>query len=179
MAVTQRAGIICPSPNTNNNSSSFRRLLPPFPHIPLPERRRTWHMQPLSRLSNLPTSLARNKKLDTARSLSLNDPSDPTDTTTVHIHRAPLAQIDQQNFAPTPADLSPLSRAPPELIPPTRALGKPIMPRRSSYTGEDSLYAAGSSSQSSSYRRLSQYVFQYFFHTLNPFATFSPPPLSI
>jgi hypothetical protein len=131
-------------------------------------------MQPLSRLSNLSTSLARNKKLDTARSLSLNDPSDPslsTDTA-VHIHRAPLAQIDQQNFAPTPADISPLSRAPPESIPPTRALGKPIMPRRSSYTGEDSLYAASSSSQNSSYRRLSQYVFQFFFSYLNHFATF-------
>lgn len=131
-------------------------------------------MQPLSRHSNLPTSLARNKKLDTALSLTLNDPSDPslsTDTT-VHIHRAPLAQIDQQNFPPTLADISPLSRAPPELIPPTRALGKPIMPRRSSYTGEDSLYVGGSSSQTSSYRRLSQYVFQHFFSHLNHFATF-------
>lgn len=122
-------------------------------------------MQPLSRLSNLPSPLPRNKKLDTALSLTLNDPSDSslsTDTT-VHIHRAPLAQIDQQNFPPTPPDLSPLSRAPPDSIPPTRALGKPIMPRRSSYTGEDSFYAAGTSSQSSSYRRLSQYVFHFFF----------------
>ena len=124
-------------------------------------------MQPLSRLSNLPSPLPRNKKLDTALSLTLNDPSDSslsTDTT-VHIHRAPLAQIDQQNFPPTPPDLSPLSRAPPDSIPPTRALGKPIMPRRSSYTGEDSFYAAGTSSQSSSYRRLSQYVFHFFFLT--------------
>ena len=119
-------------------------------------------MQPLSR--HLPSSLARNKKLDTALSLSLNDPSDPslpTDTT-VHIHRAPLAQIDQQNVAPTPAELSPLSRAPPEPIPPARALGKPIMPRRSSYTGEDGLYTANTSSQSPPYRRLSQYVFHFF-----------------
>lgn len=146
---------------------------PPFPHIPLPERRRTWHMQPLSR--HPPASLARNKKLDTALSLSLNDPSDPslpTDTT-VHIHRAPLAQIDQQNVAPTPAEHSPLSRVPPEPIPPTRALGKP-MPRRSSYTGEDGLYTASTSSQSPPYRRLSQYVSLFFFYS-DRFATFPPP----
>ena len=119
-------------------------------------------MQPLSR--HIPAPLTRNKKLDTARSLSLNDPSDPslpTDTT-VHIHRAPLAQIDQQNVAPTPAELSPLSRVPLEPFPPTRALGKPVMPRRSSYTGEDGLYTASTSSQSPPYRRLSQCVFHFF-----------------
>jgi hypothetical protein len=147
-------------------SSSYHHSIgapspPPFPHIPLPERRRTWHMQPLSR--HPPASLARNKKLDTALSLSLNDPSDPslTTDTTVHIHRAPLAQIDQQNVAPTPAEHSPLSRVPPETIPPTRALGKP-MPRRSSYTGEDGHYTASTSSQSPPYRRLSQYVSLFF-----------------
>lgn len=48
--------------------------------------------------------------------------------------------------------------------------------RRSSYTGEDSLYTAGASSQSSAYRRLSQYVFSnftqksFFLHT--PFLFF-------
>src|SRR5258708_27409592 len=134
-------------------------------------------MQPLSR--QFPASLARNKKLDTALSLSLNDPSDPslpTDTT-VHIHRAPLAQIDQQNVVPTPPDLSPLSRAPPEPIPPTRALGKPIMPRRSSSTAEDSLYGASTSSQSPPYRRLSQYVFLFFFFLLETFLPL-PSPLS-
>ena len=133
-------------------------------------------MQPLSR--HFPASLARNKKLDTALSLSLNDPSDPTlpTDTTVHIHRAPLAQIDQQNVASTPAELSPLARAPPEQIPPTRALGKP-MPRRSSYTGEDALYSASTSSQSPPYRRLSQYV-SHFFFLPEPFCHL-PPRLPI
>jgi hypothetical protein len=132
-------------------------------------------MQPLSR--HLPTSLVRNKKLDTALSLSLNDPSDPSlpADTTVHIHRAPLAQIDQQNVAPT-AELSPLARSPLEPIPPTRALGKPIMPRRSSYTGEDGLYTASTSSQSPPYRRLSQYVY-LFSPYLNYFATFPSRPI--
>jgi hypothetical protein len=127
-------------------------------------------MQSLSRLSHLPASLTRNKKLDTTTSLTRDDPSDPSFTadTTVHVRRAPLAQIDQQLFAHSPVDftspaLSPHPRAPSESILPPRAVGKPIMPRRSSYTSEDSLYTAtGNSSQA--YRRLSQYVFNFRFH---------------
>lgn len=132
-------------------------------------------MQSLSRLSYIPTSLTRNKKLDTAASLTGNLPSDPslsTDTT-VHVHRAPLAQIDQQQFfAPSTTDfisqaLTPLSRGSSESIPPpTRTIAKPMTTRRSSYTGEDSLYTASGSSQSSAYRRASQYVFNFFSYRL-------------
>ncbi|KAI0249594.1 hypothetical protein BJV78DRAFT_654441 [Lactifluus subvellereus] len=120
-------------------------------------------MQSLSRLSYIPTSLTRNKKLDTTASLTGNDPSDPSLSidTTVHVHRAPLAQIGQQLFTPSTTDLisqafTPLSRGSSESIPPTtRAIGKPMTTRRSSYTGEDNVYTAGGSSQSSAYRRAS------------------------
>jgi hypothetical protein len=171
LSLIHTASSAAPPPSYYHTISAVLGPSPPPIRKSLPERRCTWHMQPLSR--HPPASLARNKKLDTALSLSLNDPSDPslpTDTT-VHI-RAPLAQIDQQNVAPTPAEHSPLSRAPPEPIPPTRALGKP-MPRRSSYTGEDGLYTASTSSQSPPYRRLSQYV-SHFFSYLNLLPPFPP-----
>jgi len=125
-------------------------------------------MQPLSRIPHPSISLTRNKKLDTAVSLTQNDPSDPSSSpdTIVRIHRAPLAQIDQQLVTTTPKDLispviSPLAHPPSELIPPSRAVGNPTMPRRSSYTGEETLFAAAGSSQSSAHRRLSQYVFNF------------------
>jgi hypothetical protein len=145
-------------------------------------------MLPPSRLPHPPASLNRNKKLDTAASVIRGNPSDPSlppDTTAHHVHRAPLAQIDQQLFVTTTATtsnnainngslsaadlassaLSSLPRAPSESILPSRALGKPTMPRRSSYTGEDGPYApGGGSSQGPAYRRLSQYVlFQFSF----------------
>jgi len=133
-------------------------------------------MQSQSRLPHLPASVNRNKKLDTAASLTRNNSSDPALSidTTVHIHRAPLAQIDHQLLVTTPATttitnstvsvdlaspaLSPLAHIPSELIPPPRTVGKSTMPRRSSYTGEDNLYATGGASQGPAYRRLSQYV---------------------
>ena len=128
-------------------------------------------MQSLSRLSYLPTSLTRNKKLNSAASLPRSDPSDPSLSadTTVHHHRAPLAQIDQQLFTHSAADIispaiAPLSHTSSEAVPSSRGIGKPSMARRASYTNEDNLYSmviGNNSSQSSlpAYRRLSQYVF--------------------
>ncbi|KAI0292697.1 hypothetical protein B0F90DRAFT_1822680 [Multifurca ochricompacta] len=114
-------------------------------------------------LSYFPSSLSRNKKLDSAASLTGNDPSDPSLSldTTMHPHRAPLAQLDQQLFAHSAVELispalTPLSLTPSETIPPSRAIGKPMMTRRSSYTSEDGLYSIGNNSQNSVYRRLSQ-----------------------
>ena len=129
-------------------------------------------MQSLSRLSYLPASLTRNNKLNNAASLPRSDPSDPSlsaDTTTLHLHRAPLAQIDQQLFTQSAADIispaiTPLSHSSSEAVPSSRGIGKPIMARRASYTTEDNLYSmaiANNSSQSTlpAYRRLSQCVF--------------------
>ena len=146
-------------------------------------------MQSQSRLPHLPASVNRNKKLDTAASLTRNNSLDPALSvdTTVYIHRAPLAQIDHQLLVTTSATtttitnstvsadlaspaLSPLAHIPSELIPPPRTGGKSTMPRRSSYTGEDNLYATGGASQGPAYRRLSQYVLFNF--TL--FIIFSP-----
>jgi hypothetical protein len=124
-------------------------------------------MQSLSRLSYLPASLTRNNKLNTAASLTRSDPSDPSLSadSTLHLHRAPLAQIDQQLFTHSAADIispTPLSHT--EAVPSSRGIGKPIMPRRASYTNEDNLYSmviGNNSSQSSlpAHRRLSQCVF--------------------
>jgi hypothetical protein len=144
-------------------------------------------MQSLSRLPYIPVSLTRNKKLDTATSLTGNDTSDPSlsaDTTIHHVHRAPLAQIDQLLFTPSSTDLispalTPLSRASFESIPPTtRSIGKPMTTRRSSYTGEDGLYSAGGSSQSSVYRRSSQYVVQISLVSFSPSFLFPLPSVT-
>ena len=124
-------------------------------------------MQSLSRLSYLPS---RNKKLNTAAPLTRSDLSDPSLSadTALHLHRAPLAQIDQQLFTQSAADIispaiTPLSHTSSEAIPSSRGIGKPIMARRASYTNEDNLYSiaiGNNSSQSSlpAYRRLSQCV---------------------
>jgi hypothetical protein len=158
-------------------------------------------MQSQSRQPHLSPSLNRNKKLDTTASLARSSPSDPSLSadTSVHVHRAPLAQIDQQLFVSTAitaininstvsADLTspaltPLARASSESTPPSRVVGKPTMPRRSSYTSEESLYAPGGGSQGPAYRRLSQYVFFQFFasfcHIFSTPFSFSLPPLPI
>lgn len=125
-------------------------------------------MQSLSRLSYLPASLTRNNKLNPAATLTRNDPSDPSLSadTTLHLHRAPLAQIDQQLFTHSATDIiSPaITHTSSEAVPSSRGIGKPTMSRRASYTNEDNLYSMGignSSSQGSlpAYRRLSQCVF--------------------
>lgn len=122
-------------------------------------------MQSLSRLSYLPTSLTRNKKLNTA---ARSDPSDNSLSadSAVHLHRAPLAQIDQQLFSHSASDIispaiTPLSHTSSEAVPASRGIGKPIMARRASYTNEDNLFSmaiSNNNSQSSlpAYRRLSQ-----------------------
>ena len=121
-------------------------------------------MQSLSRLSYLPTSLTRNKKLNTAARSDQSDPSLSADSG-VHLHRAPLAQIDQQLFSHSASDIiSPaiaLSHTSSEAVPASRGIGKPIMARRASYTNEDNLFTmaiSNNNSQSSlpAYRRLSQ-----------------------
>ena len=142
-----------------------------LPHPILSEPPSCVPMQSLSRLSYLPASLTRNKKLNTAASLARSDPSDPllSADATLHLHRAPLAQIDQQLFTPSAADIisptiTPLSHTSSEAVPSSRGIGKPIMARRASYTNEDNLYSmaiGNNSSQSSlpAYRRHSQCVF--------------------
>lgn len=145
-------------------------------------------MQSQSRLPHLTPSVNHhNKKLDTAPSLNTrNNASDPSNTS-LHIHRAPLAQIDHQLLVTSSAAttitnssvvtdlaspaLSPLARIQSESIPPPRTLEKLTVPRRSSYTGEDNMYTAGGASQGPAFRRLSQYV-SFNFHCLH--IIFSP-----
>ncbi|KAH9969275.1 hypothetical protein BGW80DRAFT_638085 [Lactifluus volemus] len=136
-------------------------------------------MHPLSRLSHIPASFTRNKNLDTSPSHSGNHTSDSSSDSAIHVHRAPLAQIDQQLFNPAPTDiispaLTPLSTASFDSIPlTTRTFGKSMTPRRSSYTAEDILYSAGNGSQNSVHRRSSQYVFKFTF----PLSLFFPSSL--
>lgn len=115
--------------------------------------------------------------------------------TTLHIHRAPLAQIDHQLLVTNSAAntitnstvaadltspaLSPLARIQSESIPPPRALEKFAMPRRSSYTGEDNMYTTSGASQGPAFRRLSQYVsfnFHFAYHIFSTPLSFSPHP---
>lgn len=146
-------------------------------------------MQSQSRLPHLPATVNRNKKLDTAASRTRNNPSVPSSSvdTTVHIHRAPLAQIDHQLLITSSATtiitnstvstdltspaVSPLACISSESSPPPRTVGKSTMPRRSSYTGEDNLYTTGGASQGPAYRRLSQYVFFNFHFVYHIFST--------
>jgi len=151
---TKYTTALCCSPDSRLQFPLFSSLFP-FPST---------LMQSLSRLSYLPASLTRNKKLNRS------DPPDPSlsSDSTLHLHRAPLAQIDQQLFTHSAADIispaiTPMSHPSTEVVP-SRGIAKPIMARRASYTIEDnnlySMAVTNNSSQGShpAYRRLSQCV---------------------